>query len=237
MLESDPVLGRVLALHPSNRARLLIPALLIVGVVSFVLNALLVDSAPLLVMLGTALVALVVGWRALHLWNREVILYERGFTYREGSRTVQFAYSEIVALRQRAERLGYFGGLFKRTIYEYKLTTTAGEHLVLNNLYSSIDRLGEQMEERVNAALRPQIEARWSKGERVPFADDLMVTADGLQQGERRLAWGQCAGYAVEDGALLLLEKTEAKSTWLRLPLDSVDNIALLVETIKRRAG
>jgi len=279
MLESDPVLGRVLALHPSNRARLLIPGLILVGTVSYTLNLLFVESAPLLVMLGTALVALVVGWRSLHLWNREVILYERGFTYREGSRIVQFAYSEIAGLRQRAEQLGYFGGLFKRTVYEYRLTTQAGEILILNNLYSGIDRLGERLEERINAALRPQLEARWAKGESVVFAEHFSVAQDGLQSDDKRLSWGQCAGYKIEGGALLVLqvasrrgeeephpqplsqgegrkeaaplasrgekdsgspsvaEKGRGGELWLRLPLDGVDNIALLVETIKRRAG
>jgi hypothetical protein len=236
MFESDPVLGRVLALHPSNRARLLLPALVIVGAVSLALNFAFVDSAPVVVMLGTAAIVLVVGWRVLHLWNREVVLYERGFTYREGARTVAFAYGEVATLRQRAERLGYFGGLLKRTVYAYHLTTTAGEHLKLDNLYSSIDRLGARLEERVNAALRPQLEARWLKGESVPFAAELHVTRDGLQNRERTLAWAQCAGYRIEGGALLLLAR-DAESAWLRLPLDQVDNIALLIETVKRRTG
>jgi transporter family-2 protein len=70
MIEADPLLGNVIANYPSNRARLIIPAAIIIGVVAVVLNFTVAAldtwwSPPLTVILmgAVALVLLIVGLR------------------------------------------------------------------------------------------------------------------------------------------------------------------------------
>jgi len=237
MIEADPVLGAVVGVYPSDRGRLLVVAGVIGAtaalILNFTLGAIRTWWGPLLTVIIMGLIVLALGWYLLHLWNREVILYARGFSYREGSRTVFFQYAEIRSIRQRAEQLAYLGNLIRRRVYRITLTTQQDETIVLNNLYSRVSELSARLEQRIHEALLPLIQQRLAGGERVPFSDTLVVTTDGLQEGGRDLPWRHFSGYKVQQGRLLLLDTSGA--TWFSILLSEIDNITVLVDLLRQR--
>ena len=135
--------GQSLAHFPSDRLRPLIVAGGVGGVVALVLGLTTAQTlewwGPVVTVVIMALVALGLGWYVLHVWNREIILYEVGFSYREGSKTVFFRYDEIAGIRQHAERLAYFGGLLRRDVYRFTVTTREAERFTITNLYRRAD--------------------------------------------------------------------------------------------------
>ncbi len=235
MIEDNPVLGAVIASYPSDRGRLLLPGAIVCGAVAVLLNFTLAEEqawwGPVLTVIVMALVVLGVAWYILHLWNREVILYEQGFSYREGSRPVYFRYTEIKSIRQRGERRAYFGGLFRRAVYEFVLTTWAGDVIVLNNVYRRVAELGARVEQKANAVLWPAIAERLAQGETVPFSDSLGLTARGLHENERDLPWEQFGGYRIENRRLVVLDR--AGAVWFSALLTEVDNITLLLNVLR----
>lgn len=237
MLQADPVLGAVIGNYPSDRARLLIPAALVCGIAAVVLNFTLAevpDSGPPLTILIMGLVTMAMGWRVLHFWNREIVVYEHGFSYREGSATVYFMYAEIISIRQRGERLAYFGGLFRRTVYRFTLTTIRGEKMVLSNLYRRVEQLIEQIEQKVYPLLEAYIADRLAKGEKVAFGDDLRLSSAGLHAPPGELPWSQLENFKVGGGRLSLIARPD-KAEWLSLPLSEIDNIPLLLKLLRGR--
>jgi hypothetical protein len=234
MLDDDPVLGKVIANYPSDRARLLLPVGVIMGLIAVILNFTLAETNPLLTVIIMAGLSLVAGWYVLHFWNREIILYEHGFSFREGSRTVLFLYHEIASIRQRAERLAYFGGLIRRAAYRFTLTTFRGESMTITNLYKRVDRLGAQLEQKIYPVLGASLRARLMQGEKVPFSATLRVSSIGLHEQGRDLNWAQFTGYQIGGGHLTLYSQP-GETEWLRLPLPQVDNIPLLLEFLKRQ--
>jgi hypothetical protein len=180
-----------------------------------------------------ALVVLALGWYVLHIWNREIILYERGFSYREGSKIVFFRYDEMIGIRLHAERLAYFGGLLRRNVYRFTVTTTEAERFTITNLYRRADELGTRLTEQINRTLAPKIAHRVANGEKVAFAQMLALSADGLHRGDADLRWMEYGGYRIGERQLWLLD---GKGTvWLALPLSEVDNITLLLELLRER--
>lgn len=237
MIEADPVLGPPLANYPSDRMRLLLPAVLVCGVVSVVLNFTVAEIegwGPPLTILIMGAVTMGMGWRALHYWNREIILYDKGFTYREGSKDVYFLYAEIASIRQRAEQLAYFGGLFRRVSYRFTLTTIRGEIMTLTPLYRRVERLGAQIEQKVNEELIPFMTGKLEKGELIRFSDTLRLGDMGLYESNRELTWEQFAGYKIGGGRLTLLAGSE-NSQWFSLPLPDIDNIPILLHFLRQR--
>lgn len=235
--DADPVLGAVIASYPIDRLRLLLPAGAVCASLAVMLNFTLAQApvwwGPALTVAIMAAVALVAGWWVLHLWNREVVLYEFGFSYREGGRVVPFLYPEIASLRQRAERLSYFGGLVRREVYRFTLTTIRGERIVLGSRYRRVAELGVRLEERLNHSLLPILQERLARGERIPFSDTLRLSAGGLHDGERALSWDDFGGFRIAGGQLAALDRGGA--TWFSLPLPDVDNVALLLELTRSR--
>jgi len=187
-----------------------------------------------------ALLTLVAGWWVLHNWNREVILYQRGLTYREGSKDIPFLYEEFSAVRLRAEQLAYFGGFYRRTIYRITLTTFAGDVITLNNIYNRVEQLGDALNRRVIDLRRPQIQAALGNGDPVAFTPDLSISEMGItvkavvlegHDADAHLPWATYGGYNIAARQLCLY--TVDGALWFSLPLYEVDNLLLLLELLR----
>lgn len=235
IIPDDSVYGQALGNYPADRGRLLLIGGSIYFVATTVLNLAFaqVDAsvAFIVVISAMAILALLIGWYILHLWNREVVLYARGFSYREGSRDIFFDYLEITSIRQRAERVRYFGGLIRRTIYQITLKTSHDETIVLDNLYRRIDELGIRLEQQINQAQRPVIEAKLQAGDSVSFGDHLTLMPDGLQIDQHALRWDDYQTFAVSEGKLTLTGATGSRA----VPLAEIDHLTLLLELLRAR--
>ncbi|HVU13792.1 MAG TPA: DUF6585 family protein [Phototrophicaceae bacterium] len=236
-IDSDPIFGEPLANYPSDRTRPLIIAGVVCALVSVLLNFTLAQVpnwwGPVSTIVIMALLVLVCAWYLLHLWNREIVLYARGFSYREGSNTVFFFYEEIRSIRLRAERLAYFGGLIRRSIYRFTVTTRQDESFTITNLYLRADELGTKLTDQINRILEPDIAHRLEAGEKVAFGDTLTLDMDGLKEGSRTLVWAEYGGYRLGNHRLSLLDR--AGAVWYSLPIPEVDNITLLLERLRQR--
>ncbi|MBI1281634.1 MAG: hypothetical protein GC179_26145 [Anaerolineaceae bacterium] len=238
MIEADPVFGKVIANYPSNRTRLILPAVVLSGVASVILNVTLAEVeawwGPVLTVVIMAAVVLGLGWRVLHFWNHEVVLYEEGFSFREGARPIFFLYHEIMSIRQQGQRLAYFGGLIRRNTYRFTLTTLRGEVMKLDNTYVRIEEMGAQIEKKIYAVLEPYLKEEMAKGEKIPFSDSLRLSTEGLEERGRELPWEEFDGYKISDGQIAIFAQPE-RSTWLTIPLPDVDNLPILVRWLKQR--
>lgn len=235
LIAPDPVLGQALANFPSDRRRTLIIAWTPIVVLALVLGLTTAQVnewwGPVLTVGLIFVVSLPLGWYVLHVWNREIVLYEHGFSYREGSETVYFRYDEIASIRQRAERLAYFGGLIRRDVYRFTVTTHQAESFSITNLYRRAGELGARLTEQINRVLGPKIAQRLANGELIPFGDTLAASNEGLRENGRVLAWTDFGGYRLGSSRLTLLDA--AGETWYALPIAEVDNINLLLELLR----
>lgn len=236
MISDDPVFGQVLDNFPVRRGRMLVVAgvicVLVAGVLEFTVARRPVWWGPTLTVIVMGLTVVAVGWYVLHLWNREVVVYQRGFSYREGSQVVLIPYNEVVSVHQYAEQLAYFGFL-RRTVYRTTIKTAEDETVVLTNQYGRIDKLGELLEARINLVLKDVVRGKLQRGERVAFSDRLALSADGLHVDAETLAWQEFGGHRIEQRQLLLLNA--AGETWKTLPIRDLENTLLLLDLLRER--
>ena len=235
-LEADPVLGAPLRNYVSDRLRLLVAGgLVVLGVglfLNFTIGTIQEGWGPLLTVLLTAAVVLGTGWAVLHWWNREIILYQRGFSVQEGARVVPVLYSEVAQVRLRAERVSYLG-VVRHDRYCCTLTTIYDEQIVVDWQYRHATDCGTRLNALVDAALRPQLEARWAAGGCVPFGDSLALSAEGVVCEGQTLPWSNYRGYRVAGGRLVILDA--ADTAWASPPLGSLFNLTLLLAVLKEQ--
>lgn len=236
VIERDPILGDPIGHYPSDRFRLLLIAGVITGATAVVLNfttaALPEPWGPALTIILMAGVGLALGWYVLHLWNREIILFDRGFTYREGSNVVYLLYSEIRGVRLRAEQLAYFGGLFRRNVYTIHVRTVRDERFTITNVYRRAPELGSKLAERIHATLAAALDVKFAAGECLAFGETLSACVDGLRESGRVLPWTDYARFTIGDRRLTIF--TTAGEVWYALPLAEVENITLLLDLLRR---
>ncbi|MCB9460733.1 MAG: hypothetical protein H6670_13870 [Anaerolineaceae bacterium] len=231
LFEDDPILGRFVAYFPSYRLRLLIIGGLLYGIPVLVLQVLLanVEGASVLIVAGYAMIALLVGWYVLHLWNREVTVYENGFTYRRGGQLGYFRFAEITRIHQHAERVSYFG-IIKRDVITYTLNTDQEEVLQVNAVYKDVAKLGLLLESKITAARQPLVEAELAQGKSVEFGS-LTLAGSGISYANRQLFWDDFGKMAIERGALRLYDRQLVE--WAAVPLAELDNLMLLVNLLR----
>jgi hypothetical protein len=237
LIRDDDLLGRYISHHPVNRLRLVSQAGLAYFIATTILQLLFVelddDTASILLIFFFAAIALGLGWYVMHLWNREVVIYEKGFNFREGSTIADFQYDEVESFRQKAERLRYFGGLFRRNVYTFTIRTFRGEVLKLTNLYTDIEKLGNNMEVGINSVLEDRLRLSLVQGESVSFGESFEINNVGITADTQILLWDDFDSFGTKQGLLTLSSKTE--ESWYQILLEDVDNLSLLVKILRER--
>lgn len=233
------MLGTFVSDHPGKRLTLLLRGGAVLLVVWFVVTVALWElddaTAAIVTVVVLALTALIVGWAITHQWNREVILFAEGFSYREGSRIVFIRYDEIRTIRQRGERRSYFGGLVRRDLLSMTITTIRDEVIRLDNIYQRIDVLMTLLERDFTRTVRPVVEKRIAAGERIRFGEGLALDSNGLHDDAGRLlTWGDFAGHRIERGGLVI---DDGGGEWLRVSLSEADNLRLLLDILESHQG
>ena len=237
LFTEDDLLGRYISHHPINRLRLVVQAGLVYFVATTLLQLLFIDwddrTASILLVFFFSAIALGLGWYVMHLWNREVVIYERGFNFREGSSIADFQYNEVASFRQKAERLRYFGGLFRRDVYTFTIRTYRNEVIKLTNLYTDIEKLGNNLEVGINSVLDQKIRQALTRGEAVSFGASFDISTEGIRADEQNLPWADFGGFGTKQGQLTLSTKTG--DLWYQIPLEEVDNLSLLVKILREK--
>lgn len=236
-ISDDPVLGNPVKNYPSDRSLLLMRAGIVIGITGMILNVAFLpveaNIAFAFVVIGTAIIGLIAGWYVLHYWNLEVIMYEKGFSFREGSRVVYFRFDEVESLKFQARKMLYFGGLLRRIERQFVIRTVHDETMRLNNVYRNLDQLVEKMENAINPLLRDQLITKISNGYEVPFGEDIKLSSAGIIVNENKLLWDDFANYRVSEGQLIIA--STSNDNWEAVPLTKIDNLTVLVPYLKDR--
>jgi hypothetical protein len=231
---ADPVLGKYLSHHPSRRAMLLLQGAIFYAIPTGILQILtlnLDDQSAWFLPYAFALFGIAAGWYILHLWNREVVLYEKGFSYRRGSVTAHFRYENILTMRQSIEKQSFL--VFSRTVYNYTLISDLDEELSINNLYSNTEKLTRSLDALIARERLPHIQKMLASGQDVPFAEGLKLSREGLLSAERELFWHEFKAYRIQGGKLILESLNNPE--WAAIPLKSINNPPLLLAVLKER--
>src|SRR5690606_15868318 len=120
IIDAHPTLGKYIAHHPSNRLRLIAQAISSYALAVLIVQALFWQvedgTASLFLPLLFSAVGLGTAWYVAHYWNREIVLYEQGFSYRQGSQVGHFRYTDIVRLQPDVNRFALLSR-FQGTTY------------------------------------------------------------------------------------------------------------------------
>jgi len=226
--QSDALLGEFVAHYPVNRVRLSITGAILYAVPVLFLQAFFFTiedvSASIFIVMAYAIIGLAVAWYLAHNWNREVVLYSQGFSYREGGYTGMFLYAQIVTANQRAERVRILG-FITRNIYEYTFVTDEDETLMLNQRYQNILRLGDSLMQRIIQARLPIVQERQLRGE-TQFFGAMQINKEGIRNDSGFMTWEDFTGLKVAGGKIILQSTTGAT---LENAIQDIDNAMLFV--------
>lgn len=235
IFDTHPSLGAYLAHHPSRRLWLLLRGALFYAVpVGFVQLLTLDVEAPAAQFILPALYAvigLVVVWYVAHFWNREIVLYSAGFTYREGSHIGDIRYADVIRVREESEQINLFGR-FPWIRYRYMMYTRYDEILRVTNLYAETRKLIDTLNKRITQAQIESARVQLAAGDMLDFGAGLRLSREGLLREDGELLWHEFQGYRVRNARLWIETQGDA---WAEYPVRELDNIVLLLALLKEQ--
>ncbi len=236
IFDAHPTLGVYLAHHPSRRLWLLLRGAIFYGVPVGFLQLLTLDveaqAAQLVLPALYAGIGLVVVWYVAHFWNREIVLYAAGFTYREGSSIGDIRYHDVIRVREETEQINIFGR-FPWMRYRFTMHTRYDETLRVTNLYTETRKLIDTLNKRITQAQMESARVQLAAGDALDFGAGLRLSREGLQREDGEIFWHEFTGYRVRN-ARLLLESQGV--TWAEFPVRELDNIVLLLALLKEHS-
>ncbi len=235
--EDDPILGAFVAYYPANRLRLLIIGSGFMLVVWFVVTVSLWnvpdDTASILTLFIITLAALILGWWALHLWNREFVLYTHGFSYRRGSHVAYIHYQHVVTVRQSGALLTYLGGLIRRATFRLTLITDVAEIILVDATYARSDTLMRQIEAAIMQSAYPRAVDTLTQGGQLDFEGELSLSADGVHYAGDTLHWAAIGDVTVAGDVLKF--RTMDGDLWRQVSIMQLANVPLLLRLLRER--
>lgn len=234
-IEDDPILGRYVAHFTAHRLKLLLQAgaiyavsALIITFTTWDLEGTLVDVVvPLLY----ALVAMPLIWAVAHLWNREVIVFERGFTYRQGSVVAAFPFHMIAQVDVQITTLRLFGLIpYERVLGQ--LRSEQGDLIRVDGVFKDSRRLLELLERGILRDRLPVLQAQIDNRQEVEFGA-LTLTREGLRDRDgRALSWEAFTRARVERDSIAIVS---GHDVWGRYHDRDLHSEALLVRLLMER--
>lgn len=235
IFDPDPILGKYVSHHPSNRLRLMLIAgvlyALPVGALQLIFWNVDDQTAAIFLPIIYATIAGACIWFMLHHWNREVVLYERGFSFRQGSSVAFILYANVLKLTQRIEKISFLG--FSRTVYDYTLVTDVDETLKINNVYSNPEKLTRILEGSIARDRQVIMRDKIRTGEGAGFGDDLKLLREGIVYQDRELVWHEFKQHRVKDGQFIIQSKDNDE--WAVIPVMEINNPVLFIAMLKER--
>lgn len=232
-----PAYGRYRSHHPSRRIVLMMRAGVAYSIAVIVLQLLtwnVSDNvAAVFLPISYGGIAAAALWYVVHYWNREVVLYERGFTYREGSRTGQFYYKDITTVRQNIEDLS-LGSLRLRTIYTYQMISRYDEQLTINNIYSETRNLINRLDSFIARERLPELREDLAQSKPIRFGDAFQLSQAGIGYEGKILAWDDVVSVRVRGGSLIIDSVSE--EVWAVESVPDIDNVVIFIGLIKALA-
>lgn len=236
VIDDDPVFGRYVVHFTAHRLKLLLQAgaiyaasALVINLATWNLEGTLVNVVvPLLY----ALVAMPLLWAVAHLWNREVIVFERGFTYRQGSVVAAFPFLSIARVDVQIELVRLFGLIpYERVVG--RLQSEQGDLIRIDGVFKDSRKLLDVLERGILRERLPLLRAQLANGQEANFGA-LTLTRDGLRDHDgRTLSWEAFTRAQVEKDSIVLLSGGEM---WGRYHDRDLHSEALLILLLKERS-
>jgi hypothetical protein len=237
-IEDDPILGKYLKHYSSHRMLLLVlggVAYFAVFVVLTIATLGVVSTVTdIIVPILYTVAALMILWTLAHYWNREVILFQYGFSYKQGSVVATFSYYQIKSFVLNIERIRYFG-VFPFVQYRCVMTSEAGDIMTLNNVYKDVPKLIDTLEKLITELRLPITNAILEQGQTANFGDALGINKQGILDlaSNETLAWNSYGGYQL-DGKTLTIQ-AHPNTLWKTYPVSTFANLRLFVTLMKER--
>ncbi len=195
------------------------------------------DKLP--VPLGFAFVlfsfALLAGWGAYANWNKAVVVYERGFAYRDRKGIRIWRWEDVVSMTSAITR-HYHSGIYTGTTHIYTLHNRKNRRLVLSDSMRKVEELAKNIDEGIFPLLYARAADGYNAGQVIAFGPVTINTA-GISIGRKTYPWPDVKEVSIRKGILKVSRKDGSWFSGASALAATIPNLRVLLAIIHQVVG
>jgi hypothetical protein len=162
----------------------------------------------------------VFSWRGAH-----AQLFERGFVISRAGKTLAARWDDVASVTQNIVRIRY-NFIPVWTSYKYTVALNNGDSALINNGFSKVGRLGENVQRLSANTLLPRAIAAYNSGATLPFGK-LSMSQAGISNGQETLPWSDLERVTFVNGGALVMRKGK-RIRWASEHIRKIPNLYVM---------
>ena len=192
-------------------------------------------TAPVLIAVLLSGLGLLAGWGAYVNWRKGVVVYERGFAYRDRTGLQTWRWDDILTMTSAITR-HYHNGIYTGTTHIYTLLNRQNQKLKLVDSIGKVEDLAKTIDTNIFPLLYPRAVDQYNAGEMLAFGP-LAISKQGITIGEKTYPWGAVKEVSIHHGILKVTKKEGGWFTGARASASVIPNLRVLLAIIQQVVG
>jgi hypothetical protein len=173
---------------------------------------------------------LLAGWNAFVNWNKGIVVFERGFAYRDRKGFQIWQWEEIVSLTSAITR-HYTNGIYTGTTHRYTLFNCQNVRLVLTDSFSKVEQLAQEIDENIFPILYGSAASQFNTGQALVFGP-VVISKAGIVIGRKTYPWTDVREVSIQRGILKVSRKEGGWFRGARTAAALIPNLSVLLAII-----
>ena len=192
-------------------------------------------TAPVLIAVLLSGLGLLAGWGAYVNWRKGVVVYERGFAYRDRTGLQTWRWDDILTMTSAITR-HYHNGIYTGTTHIYTLLNRQNQKLKLVDSIGKVEDLAKTIDTNIFPLLYPRAVDQYNAGEMLAFGP-LAISKQGITIGEKTYPWGAVKEVSIHHGILKVTKKEGGWFSGARAAASVIPNLRVLLAIIQQVVG
>lgn len=181
------------------------------------------------------LIGLATGWSAYSNWNKSVMIYERGFAYRDRKGVQAWQWISVVSILTAITR-HYYNGVYTGTTHVYTLFNNQNEKLVLNDYFKKVEDIAKIIEQGIYPILYERATQSYNSGQMLTFGP-VAINKGGIVIGKKTYPWTDVKQVSIQNGYVKVSKKDGGWFSGASASAAAIPNLRILLSIIHQVVG
>jgi len=192
-------------------------------------------TAPALIAFLLIVVGLLAGWGAYVNWKKGVVVYERGFVYRDRKGLQTWRWEDILTMTSAITR-HYYNGIYTGTTHIYTLLNRQNQKLKLADSILKVENLANAIDTNIFPLLYPRAADMYNAGEALAFGP-VAISKQGIAIGKRTYPWTDVKEVSIRRGTLKVSKKEGGWFSGAGAAASAIPNLRVLLAIVHQIVG
>lgn len=175
------------------------------------------------------------GWSAYSNWNKSLVIYDRGFAYRDRKGIQTWQWINVTSITAAITR-HYTNGIYTGTTHVYTLYNNQSEKIVLNDSFKKVEEVAGIIENNVYPLLYERAVQVYNSGQTLTFGP-VAINKGGILIGKKNYPWTEVKQVSINNGYVKVSKKDGGWFSGASAAAAAIPNLKIMLSIVNQVVG